>query len=247
MKDTKPQTEEKPDRRALADQVNQRERVGSPWLPSPRPGPPGPITTLRALRRCWAEPDPAAQAACPNLNSRETRKFLTWRVKKPPATWWNPGPLPCCTPRKVVAQSAYLFTVLTRCCVCSMCSQKYCFCIHSKFFWTIHRPETPKQCKKLMIRTKHSIVWFLLFSVVSLDYRCGDGRFLVSSSCVTYSNPISLSSNETGDNPGIRSWKLQLSDWAQYQKAIGGVYFTKKLRPETLQPGLEFDNFKPRL
>ncbi len=31
------------------------------------------------------------------------------------------------------------------------------------------------------------------------------------------------------------------------QKAIDGVYFTKKWRAETLQPGLEFDNFKPRL
>jgi hypothetical protein len=27
----------------------------------------------------------------------------------------------------------------------------------------------------------------------------------------------------------------------------GGIYFTKKRRAETLQPGLEFDNFKPQL
>jgi hypothetical protein len=45
---------------------------------------------------------------------------------------------------------------------------------------------------------------------------------------------------------GIRSWKKHLSDWAQFQEAIGGIYFTKKWRAETLQPGLEVDNFKPR-
>jgi hypothetical protein len=41
--------------------------------------------------------------------------------------------------------------------------------------------------------------------------------------------------------------KKHLPDWARYQKAIGDIYFTKKWRAETLQPGLEFDNFKPRL
>jgi hypothetical protein len=48
-----------------------------------------------------------------------------------------------------------------------------------------------------------------------------------------------------------QSWekklKKHLSEWAWCQKAIGGFYFTKKWRAETLQPGLEFDNFKPRL
>jgi hypothetical protein len=41
--------------------------------------------------------------------------------------------------------------------------------------------------------------------VYGIDYRCEDGRFLVSASCVTISNPDSLSSSETGVNPGIRS------------------------------------------
>ncbi len=41
--------------------------------------------------------------------------------------------------------------------------------------------------------------------------------------------------------------KKHLSEWASCQKAIGGIYFTKKRRAETLQPGLEFDNFKSRL
>jgi hypothetical protein len=71
--------------------------------------------------------------------------------------------------------------------------------------------------------------------------------FTVSASCVTISNPASLSSSETGLNPGIRSWKKHLSEWAQWQKAICGIYFTKKWRTETLQPGLAFDNFKPQL
>ncbi len=48
-------------------------------------------------------------------------------------------------------------------------------------------------------------------------------------------------------DPGIRSWKKHSSDWARCQKAIGGISFTKKWRAETLQPGLEFDNFNPRL
>jgi hypothetical protein len=65
--------------------------------------------------------------------------------------------------------------------------------------------------------------------------------------CMTTSNPDSLSSSETGLNPGIRSWKMHLSEWARCQKAVGGIYFTTKWRAETLQPGLECDNFKPRL
>ncbi len=80
-----------------------------------------------------------------------------------------------------------------------------------------------------------------------IDYRCEDGRFPVSTSSVIISNPGSLSSSDTGVDPGIRSWKKHSSGWARCQKAIGGIYFTKKWRAETLQPGLEFDNFKPRL
>jgi hypothetical protein len=83
--------------------------------------------------------------------------------------------------------------------------------------------------------------------VHTIDYRCEDDCCSVTASCVTISNPDLLSSNETGVNPGIRSWKKCLSEWARCQKAIGDIYFTKKWRAETLQPGLEFDNFKPRL
>ncbi len=44
-----------------------------------------------------------------------------------------------------------------------------------------------------------------------------------------------------------RSWRKHFSEWARCQKAIGGIYFTNKSRAQTLQPGLELDNFKQRL
>jgi hypothetical protein len=71
--------------------------------------------------------------------------------------------------------------------------------------------------------------------------------WLCPMSRVTIANLDLLSNSETGVNPGIRSWKKHLSDWARCQEAIGGIYFTKKWRAETIQPGLEFDNFKPWL
>ncbi len=80
-----------------------------------------------------------------------------------------------------------------------------------------------------------------------IDYRCKNGRFSVFASCVTISNHDLLSSSETMVISEIRSWKKHLFEWARCQEAIGGSYFTKKWRSETLQPGLEFDNFKPRL
>jgi hypothetical protein len=44
---------------------------------------------------------------------------------------------------------------------------------------------------------------------------------------------VHLSSTTTHQEEKFAGWK--------------GIYFTKKLRAETLQPGLEFDNFKPLL
>jgi hypothetical protein len=46
-----------------------------------------------------------------------------------------------------------------------------------------------------------------------IDYRCEDGRFPVSASCVTISNPDSLSSSGKGVNPGMRSWKKKTLIW----------------------------------
>ncbi len=70
---------------------------------------------------------------------------------------------------------------------------------------------------------------------MNIDYRCEKGRVLVYASCVTISNPDLLSSSETWVDPGRRSWKNHLSEWARCQKAIGCIYFTKKWRAETLQ------------
>jgi hypothetical protein len=58
---------------------------------------------------------------------------------------------------------------------------------------------------------------------------------------------VAFYSSETGVNLQITSRKRQLSEWARFRNAIGGIYFAKKRRAETPQPGLEFDNFKPRL
>jgi hypothetical protein len=45
-------------------------------------------------------------------------------------------------------------------------------------------------------------VWAIL-----IDYGCADGRFPVSSSCVTVQSPDLLFSSGTWVNPGLRSWK----------------------------------------
>ncbi len=83
--------------------------------------------------------------------------------------------------------------------------------------------------------------------LLTINNRCEDGRFLVSTSCVASPNPDSLSSSETGVNPGIRSWKKALIWMSSMSESHWCIYFTKKWRAGTLQPGLEFDNFKPRL
>jgi hypothetical protein len=58
--------------------------------------------------------------------------------------------------------------------------------------------------------------------------------FQCPASCVTIPNTESLFSSETGVNSGMRSWKMHLSDRARYQKAIGGIYFTRKWKEENL-------------
>jgi hypothetical protein len=42
---------------------------------------------------------------------------------------------------------------------------------------------------------------------------------------------------------GLTDYRCENDRW----KVVGGIYFTNKWRVETLQPGLEFDNFKPLL
>ncbi len=67
----------------------------------------------------------------------------------------------------------------------------------------------------------------------------------VSASCVAILNPDSLSSSKRRVNPGIRSWKSTDLNELAIRKPL--IYFTKKLRAKTLQPGLQFDDFKTRL
>jgi hypothetical protein len=125
-------------------------------------------------------------------------------------------------------------------------SQKTAFCWTKTFFFSYigkhkyHR--SPGRSSPLSPMFESNIA-----SCIAIDYWREDGRFRVSTSCVTISNPDSLSSSETGDSPGIRSWKKHLSEWARCQKAMGGIYFTQKLRAQTLQHGSEFDNVKARL
>jgi hypothetical protein len=73
-----------------------------------------------------------------------------------------------------------------------------------------------------------------------MNCKCEDGRFSVSASYVTIENPDSFTRSGTWVNRGMRSWRKQFSDWARCQKALGGIYFTKKWRAEALQHGLEF-------
>jgi hypothetical protein len=70
------------------------------------------------------------------------------------------------------------------------------------------------------------------------------GHCRVSTSWVTISNPDSLSSCKMLVNPVTKCSKMYLSEPAWYQISIGGVSHKEV---ETLQPGLEFDKFKPRL
>ncbi len=62
-----------------------------------------------------------------------------------------------------------------------------------------------------------------------IDYRCADGRFLMSPRGVAVSNARYLSSNETMVYAGIRGWKLHLSESILCPESAGGFCFTKKL------------------
>ncbi len=64
-----------------------------------------------------------------------------------------------------------------------------------------------------------------------------------------FQTPICFPAVKQGSILELRSWKKHLSDLAWWQRAIRCIYylFTNKWRAETLQLGLEFHNFKPRL
>ncbi len=62
----------------------------------------------------------------------------------------------------------------------------------------------------------------------AVDYRCADGRFLMSPRGMAVSNTRYLSSSETRVNDGKRGWKLDLSESTLCQEAVGVICFTNK-------------------
>ncbi len=75
---------------------------------------------------------------------------------------------------------------------------------------------------------------------------------MVSTSCVTFSNPdvISLQlSNRiwSGMSKNLKKKYRHSFERAGCQEAIGSIYYTKKWRAKILRPGLKIDNFKPRV
>ncbi len=82
--------------------------------------------------------------------------------------------------------------------------------------------------------------------VRTIDYRCDNGRFPVSVSWLSSPKPTLLSSSEPQVKLGIGSQEKRLSESAQCQQAIGGIYFTETWRPEALLGGLEIGKSQPR-
>jgi hypothetical protein len=85
-----------------------------------------------------------------------------------------------------------------------------------------------------------------LEALESIDYRCEDGRFPVSASCVVISNPRSLASSETGVNPGRRSWKstylIELEVRKPWVVSISQSQKSKELRIHNLIQNLTISN-----
>jgi hypothetical protein len=77
----------------------------------------------------------------------------------------------------------------------------------------------------------------------TLDYRCEDDRSQASASCVAISNADSISSCDTGINPGIRSRKCTELDVRK--PLVVSISKSQELRLYNLVLG--FDNSKPRL
>jgi hypothetical protein len=87
----------------------------------------------------------------------------------------------------------------------------------------------------------------VLFPFLCLDYRCEDGRFPVPASCVTISNPDSLSSSETGVNPGIRSWKNTYLNELDVRKPLVQSISQKSEELRLYNLVWNLKNFKPLL
>ncbi len=57
--------------------------------------------------------------------------------------------------------------------------------------------------------------------LISIDYRCADGRFLMSPRGMAVSNTKYFSSSETRVNAGIKGWKWHLSESTWCQESVG--------------------------
>ncbi len=78
----------------------------------------------------------------------------------------------------------------------------------------------------------------------SIDYRCADGRFLMSPWDTAVPKTRYLSGSETRVNAGIRGWKLHLSESTSCQESAGGICFTYKVKSSFSTVS---DIFKPLL
>jgi hypothetical protein len=90
-----------------------------------------------------------------------------------------------------------------------------------------------------IVSSNENLLQFLmnntLFPPSTIDYWSADDRFPVLARCVTPASPDSLFSSETVLILEMKLKKKTFSDWAQFQKAIGGIHFTKKWRIDALQ------------
>jgi hypothetical protein len=73
-------------------------------------------------------------------------------------------------------------------------------------------------------------------SGMGIDYKCADGRCLMSPHGMAVSYHKYLPSSETRINAGIRGWKRYLSEWTCCQESAGGICFTNKWGAASLQP-----------
>jgi hypothetical protein len=70
----------------------------------------------------------------------------------------------------------------------------------------------------------------------AIEYRCADGRFLMSPRGVAIPNQNYLSSSETRVNASLKTWKSHLSQSNWCQESIGGICFLNKWRAASLRP-----------
>ncbi len=110
---------------------------------------------------------------------------------------------------------------------------------HRSIFFSFHLQHMGKQDDHLETYNRVSEVVCLPRSIE----KHGNGHFITvaaEQSSVLYPIPANHA------NKLFRALILE-SEWARWKKAIDGIFVAKKWRAATPQPGLELDNFKPKL